>query len=218
MRRVIRQVLLVVLLALFILVDYKVNVLAEVVSGENSEQCKLFEYGADSSRDIEEDYEQRTESGFIKENAESLMLMDVNDTSAMSEKKKASNKIIYQGRYNEITWTIDEQGTLNVVGKGEFKATNVDDTHYYSAPWEGYESEIVTAIIDLEDTTDLSQMFYLCNNLNTVSFVNADILYIENMQGLFAECENLKEINWGKINTSNVKNANAMFCNCIELE
>ena len=127
-------------------------------------------------------------------------------------KKKASNKIIYQGRYNEITWTIDEQGTLNVVGKGEFKATNVDDTHYYSAPWEGYESEIVTAIIDLEDTTDLSQMFYLCNNLNTVSFVNADILYIENMQGLFAECENLKEINWGKINTSNVKNANAMFC------
>lgn len=108
MRRVIRQVLLVVLLALFILVDYKVNVLAEVVSGENSEQCKLFEYGADSSRDIEEDYEQRTESGFIKENAESLMLMDVNDTSAMSEKKKASNKIIYQGRYNEITWTIDE--------------------------------------------------------------------------------------------------------------
>lgn len=163
---------------------------------------------------INENHKVDITGGGIKKSSSNI----TKKVSLFSALPEDNDSIKYSGQYDNIAWTIDKYGNLNVKGTGEFKKHNIDDENFYYAPWHGYEDEILSAVVDIKDTTDLSQMFFLCRNLRTVVFTNTEPLFIENMQGTFADCNNLNNIIWGAIDTSKVRNMNAMFCNCIALK
>lgn len=140
----------------------------------------------------------------------------------------------------EITWTIDQSGVLTVEGKGNIANDNIDGT---LIPWSG--KNFTSAVVKLEEVTDLSYFFADCKNLRSVDFTGTDTGFVtdmsymfndcwelhevdlsafdtadvENMQGMFSGCKNLRTIIWdrNKFDTSNVTNMNSMFMGCIHL-
>ena len=148
--------------------------------------------------------------------------LDYTDNYGYSKKGLRSSvneeKPIYEGKYLNVEWSIDKYGCLLINGTGEFKPENPSEERFYYAPWHEFADEITTAVVNLKETTDFSQMFYQCVNLRSVSFVNTETLHLNNMQGVFADCYSLENIHWGSIDTKNVKNMNAVFTNCISLK
>ena len=161
---------------------------------------------------------------------ESLLNRDLKNSSKYEEvQRKTANRrtalkgvndtpsIVYSGKYGDIEWKIDEYGLLTVTGNGEYKPKNTSAERVNLAPWHKYASDIVTAYVDVKNTSDFSQMFYQCINLQQVTFKPENALMAKNMQGMFAECYSLTSINISSIDTSNVKDMNAMFANCISI-
>ena len=71
-------------------------------------------------------------------------------------------------------------------------------------------------MIDYNSTanvTNMSQMFYQCNNLTTIPLL--DTSKVNNMERMFYECRGLTTI--PKLNTSNATSFRGMFWNCTSL-
>ena len=68
--------------------------------------------------------------------------------------------------------------------------------------------------VDFEGITDMSNMFYECNNLQTIPSIDTSI--VTNMGNLFNNCANLQAI--PLIDTSKVTNMGSMFYNCTNLQ
>ena len=139
--------------------------------------------------------------------------------SILKATPNTTEPIIHEGKYKNIEWKIYKSGSLYVTGNGEFKEKNTSADYAIYAPWHEYNMDIKTAVIDIENTTDFSQMFWECYNLKSVYFVNENRIKPTNMQGMFADCYSLEVINWGRlIDTSDVKNMNALYANCIMID
>lgn len=159
-------------------------------------------------------------------------LKDTMDTNLVSERntkylrsnsvsKSASSDsstIEYNGTYGNVTWTIDNYGCLHIVGNGEFKDKNPSEDRANYAPWHRYADKIKTAVVELEGTTDFSQMFWECYNMERVVFANKKTLTPITMEGMFMSCYSLKSITWGPIDTGKVTSMYATFAECISLE
>ena len=67
---------------------------------------------------------------------------------------------------NNVTWTLDEQGTLTLEGTGATATVNVSTT---DQPWYNYVSQITNVVVN-EGITDLgSGLFFNMNNITSVS-------------------------------------------------
>ena len=62
--------------------------------------------------------------------------------------------------------------------------------------------------------TDMSKLFYECENLTSVDFSNVNTSSVTNMNSMFADCSQLTSIDLSNFNTSLVTNMNSMFANC----
>lgn len=139
-----------------------------------------------------------------------------------------------------IDWSINSDGVLTVKGKGDIAEDNINGT---LIPWSG--KNFTSAVVELEDVTDLSYFFADCKYLESVDFSNTDTGFVtdmsymfndcwelknlnlsgfdtadvENMQGMFSGCKNLRTVTWDRamFDTSNVTNMNSMFMGCIHL-
>ena len=80
-----------------------------------------------------------------------------------------------------------------------YKGTSVDDLINYS---------------DTENVTNMSRMFYYCQNLQTIPLL--DTSKVTNMLNMFYYCQNLQSI--PQLNTSNVTNMDNMFYSCSKLQ
>ena len=65
---------------------------------------------------------------------------------------------------------------------------------------------------------DIEKMFYDCNNIKIINFINFDTSYIKNLESMFSECNSLISVNLDTFDTQNVTNMSCLFYNCYSLE
>jgi len=71
--------------------------------------------------------------------------------------------------------------------------------------------------IDSSSVTNMSHMFYGCENLARVNFYNFNASNVTDMSYLFYDCKNLVEVHFNNFNTEKVINMAGMFLNCSSL-
>lgn len=77
----------------------------------------------------------------------------------------AESTIVDSGTCGEnLTWTLDGEGTLTISGTGEMEEFN-----YYSAPWSRNRDSIKTVVMENGVTTIGSCAFYDCSSLTSVT-------------------------------------------------
>ncbi|MBQ5976649.1 MAG: leucine-rich repeat protein [Oscillospiraceae bacterium] len=76
----------------------------------------------------------------------------------------ADGNIVASGKCgDDLTWTLDEQGTLTISGTGDMW-----DYNWNTTPWYGYRSSIMTLVIE-EGVTSISKFAFLyCGSLTNV--------------------------------------------------
>ena len=105
-------------------------------------------------------------------------------------------------------------------GEGElYKTINVNVIPKINLQKEGIKLSYGTFTeipkwVDLKGITDMSNMFYNCNNLQTIPEIDTSI--VSNMSFMFYDCDNLQTI--PLLDTSKVSNANDMFHYCRSLK
>ena len=70
---------------------------------------------------------------------------------------------------------------------------------------------------DTSKVTDMSQMFYYCENLTSLDISSFDTSNVTNMSNMFYSCSSLTSLDMSNFNTSNVTDMNSMFRNCSSL-
>ena len=132
----------------------------EVIPEEKNAEIGLFKYSSENDWGVIPAISQfnsvKNEKSNKSGSADNLIKSSLRSAGGETEGIK------YQETYNDVNWSIDVYGNLYITGKGEFKPQNPDDGRFYYAPWHKYADEIVNAVVELEDTTDFSQMFYEC--------------------------------------------------------
>ena len=69
---------------------------------------------------------------------------------------------------DNLSWTLDDSGTLTISGTGEMK-----NWGYGGTPWDDYNSFIKKAIINYGVTSIGNYAFYYCESLTSVSIPNS---------------------------------------------
>lgn len=121
---------------------------------------------------------------------------------------------IASGTYESITWIIDKDGKLTVIGNGELFP---DHYGYHEAPWYEHREDILSAEILVEGITDLSYIFYECKNLASVNLSGLDTSNVTNMESMFNGCSSLTGIDLSSFDTRNVTDMGGMFGGCSSL-
>jgi len=122
--------------------------------------------------------------------------------------------VIASGSYENITWKIEKNGKLTVIGTGDFS----DSNGYSRAPWYDSREYITSAEINVTGMTDASAMLYHCENLTSVDVSCFDTKNVTDMSQMFKGCGKLSNVDVSKFDTANVTNMEGMFANCNSLE
>lgn len=98
---------------------------------------------------------------FVKLCSAILVLFAVLTVSALAAEVLYSGTCGGEGDGSNLTWTLDDEGTLRIEGNGEM------ENYYYSSsmPWYNYRSSIKAAVIGEGVTSIGSSAFYYCRNL-----------------------------------------------------
>lgn len=109
-------------------------------------------------------------------------------------------------------WSINN-GILTLEADGDYSG------NYDGYPkWLEYASEIRTVIVlNVENVTNTSYLFYDCKNLIGVEFKRFDTSNVVDMHSMFWNCENLTDLDLSSLDTSNVQNMQDMFLGCQNL-
>lgn len=206
-------VLFLLTLSILEIMMWKVDTYAAPIETQESYSVEFW----DSHDKRFDDYEGNIKSE-SKDSDEIIIKQKASDLRLMKDAQDNSDSPKYSGDYRDIVWTIDRYGSLHVTGKGEFKEKNSIPNRANLAPWARYAKEIKSAVVELEDTTDFSQMFWNCENLETVVFKNTKTLQPVTMEGMFMSCYRLRSIIWGSLDTSKVTNMYATFAECESLK
>ena len=68
--------------------------------------------------------------------------------------------------------------------------------------------------LDTSQVTDMSYMFYICNNLITLDVSHFDTSQVTNMSYMFTDCQDLPSLDVSHFNTSKVTDMSQMFAAC----
>ena len=72
--------------------------------------------------------------------------------------------------------------------------------------------------LDISNISNLSLIFYDCENLTTLDLIKWDVSNVKDMYGTFTNCYNLQTLKNSNWKVSNVENMNNMFCSCQTLQ
>jgi len=122
------------------------------------------------------------------------------------------------------TWPADSEGKINCYvvgtkliisgnGSGEILAS-VDQSGLFSG-FTKLTSVKGLELLNTENTTNLSNMFYNCSSLYSIDISVLDTSKVTNMSNMFYECSALRQVSI--TNTSAVTNMTNMFYNCTAL-
>lgn len=125
---------------------------------------------------------------------------------------------------SDITWSIDLNEKLIVVGTGNFRSTedvpppsDGITSNQGRYPWLIYSDHIKSAEIKVTGTTDASDIFSGCKNMISVNLSSFDTGSVTNMSGMFAGCSSLVNVDVSGFDTSKVTNMFGMFSGCSSL-
>lgn len=85
-----------------------------------------------------------------------------------------------------VTWTLDDKGTLTISGTGE-----MDDWTFNNAPWSYCSSDIVNVVINDGITSIGNMAFYYCESLTSVTIPDSIVII---GVGAFGSCISLTSI------------------------
>ncbi len=72
--------------------------------------------------------------------------------------------------------------------------------------------------LDTSKVTDMSYMFYNCDDVTNLNINNLDTRNVKKMNRMFQNCKSMTTLNISKFNTSQVNDMSSMFLNCTSLE
>ena len=78
-------------------------------------------------------------------------------------------------------------------------------------------TEISVIACDTQEVTNMSAMFYACNQLNNLKLEKFDTGKVTKMKGMFCECGALKTLDLSNFNTKAVEDMFGMFAGCNNL-
>ena len=101
---------------------------------------------------------------FVKLCSAIMVLLVVLTASALAAEVLHSGTCGGEGDGSNLTWTLDDEGTLRVDGNGRME-------NYYSSsmPWYNYRSSIKSVVIGEGVTSIGNHAFFECNNLTSVT-------------------------------------------------
>ena len=124
------------------------------------------------------------------------------ESDAFSSYSTAIDNIQTGGGENPLQYIIGNQG-----GDG------VPSCYYLFYHYRGTSLDNALSTIDTSNVTNMSYMFYYCNNLTSIPLLNTS--NVTNMSYMFYYCNNLTSI--PQLDTSNVTNMSYMFYRCDNL-
>ena len=118
--------------------------------------------------------------------------------------------------YTSSPWASDRNSIKTII------FVNKCVPYYSTANWF-FELQSLTEIknlhnLDVSNVTDMSRMFYGCNQLTTIDVTSFDTSNCTNMHDMFSACTNLTTVDVSGFNTSKVTNMIGMFYNCARLK
>ena len=99
------------------------------------------------------------------------------------------------------------------------KLYNFMDKYYYNIEERKLGDILIVKLIEKNNITDMSYMFYGCRNIISVkNIANWDTINVTNMKSMFHLCKNLKSLdNLSELRVDNVTNFSYMFYGCNSL-
>ncbi len=106
------------------------------------------------------------------------------------------NGVLQRDPQPNLSWTLDDGGTLRISGSGEMFSANSDylsegNISRNDAPWYSYRDSIKSVVIEDGVTTIGASAFFKCGNLESVTMPNSiTIIYVS----AFYECHSLSSV------------------------
>ena len=118
---------------------------------------------------------------------------------------------------NNPGWLAQRRNIENVVFDASF--ANARPTSCYNWFADCYNLAQIEGIKNLntEKVTNMSYMFFNCNNLTSLNVTNFNTANVKNMSYMFSDCYDLTSIDVAKFNTANVTDMRSMFASCYKL-
>lgn len=117
--------------------------------------------------------------------------------------------ILDSGSINDtVFWVLYKNGTLSVNGIGEIHDSDG------KVPWLIHTDAILTAVIDLKGTVDLSGMFEGCDKIDNINMSRLDTSSAMDMSYMFKGCSLLRNATVAGFDTEKVTRMKGMFEGC----
>lgn len=191
-------------------ISFEDAVTEESESEDNREETEDFSE--------EETYEETVESGEeqtdVEDTVEDTITENSDEVIAIEDCNAEGN--IASGTSNNVTWVIDEGGKLTISGTGDWKREGEGETPKF-APWYAYCEQIKAVEVKLSDATNLSNMFYRCENVTSFNFSDFDTSGVTDMTEMFSGCFSIATLDVSNFDTSSVLSMHGMFASCSEL-
>ena len=91
------------------------------------------------------------------------------------------------------------------------------DNDFYNFNYNYSITNLIFKDVDTSNVTNMSNMFYGCNNITSFDVSKFDTSNVTDMNSMFEECSSLTSLDLGGWNTSNVNYIGSMFCSCSSL-
>ena len=136
-----------------------------------------------------------------------MVLFAVLTVSALAAEVLYSGTCGGEGDGSNLTWTLDDEGTLRIEGKGRMKDYNWRN----GSPWYNYRSSVKSVVIGEGVTSIGGSAFYGCSSLTSV-IISSSVTSIG--YSAFSGCSSLTSVTIPEGVTSICSSA---FCDCSSL-
>ena len=144
--------------------------------------------------------------------AEAMVSTKSEESHVTLTNKPSEVKILYSGKDNNISWSIDNFGKLLLTGSGDYLEEEEEEETY--PEWLDYCNYISSAQIQVTGMTNASRLFEYCNFLKEVDTSDWDTSKVTDMSSMFNGCSMLTTVDTSKWDTSKVTNMCNMFIDC----
>lgn len=162
-----------------------------------------------------------------------VFLLGIGTSDALAEKKPYA---VFDNATKTLTFKYGEKETLGTneywlegaqwtslnITKAVFEPSFADARPTTCKNWFYYCTQLASIegieYLNTEEVTDMSYMFYECQNLKNLNLSNFNTKNVTNMEYMFTNCTQLKTLTLtDKFNTQKVTSMRAMFSNCANI-
>ena len=174
---------------------------------------RAFLYNLKTSTTIDDyvaDYESSNNTlTFKKIKFDNLGALDLNRIAMVYNTQTVSNMCSLLGI---------EAGTIeNIVFEENFKTYAPTSLNKFFIYLSGLQTITGLEYLDTANVTDMSYMFFSCEELSSLDLTNFNTANVTNMDCMFYSCRNLSSLDLTNFNTATVTNMDLMFCGCSAL-